>query len=298
MRAIENNNIREVSMDNIKDEEMLNYIDGDIAMADDIKELPYDENNTIKLNMVVVIMCTLGKLQLDVNGSTYIIHENDLLFCRPNILLNNYMISPDFEGKMLGLSERIIQQLLHNGKHIWDKAFYISKNPIVHLEEDSRQIFGYYYELMKLKVNQPPHLYHKEVMYSFIQAALYEICAYLDKFITSSEDDLMRQGDILFRKFLKLLERNKGKERAVSQYAKELCVTPKYLSYTCKTVSKKTALKWIHEYTTENIRYMLKHSDKSIKEISDEMNFPNISFFGKYVRAHFGMSPREVRKNM
>ena len=48
MRVIENNNIREVSMDNIKDEEMLNYIDGDIAMADDIKELPYDENNTIK----------------------------------------------------------------------------------------------------------------------------------------------------------------------------------------------------------------------------------------------------------
>ena len=54
MRVIENNNIREVSMDNIKDEEMLNYIDGDIAMADDIKELPYDENNTIKLSMVVV----------------------------------------------------------------------------------------------------------------------------------------------------------------------------------------------------------------------------------------------------
>ena len=134
-------------------------------------------------------------------------------------------------------------------------------------------------------------------MQSLLQAALYEVCADLDKFVSSAEDDLLRQGDILFRKFLKLLEKNNGRERSVSYYAKELCVTPKYLSYACKTASSKTALKWIHEYTTECIRYKLKHSDKSIKEISDELNFPNISFFGKYVRAHFGMSPREVRKS-
>ena len=111
-------------------------------------------------------------------------------------------------------------------------------------------------------------------MRSLLQAALYELLVDLDKLISSDEDNLMRQGDILFKNF----------------------VTPKYLSYACKVASQKTALKWIHDYTTENIRYMLKHSEKSIKEISDELNFPNISFFGKYVRAHFGMSPREVRK--
>lgn len=37
-------------------------------------------------------------------------------------------------------------------------------------------------------------------------------------------------------------------------------------------------------------------SDKSIKEVSDELNFPNISFLGKYVRTHLGMSPREAIK--
>lgn len=295
---IENSDIREINMDSIRNEEMLDYMDGDIAIADDIRELPqHFKNDTIKVNMVLIAMCIKGKLQLDVNSNTYVIHPNDLLFCRPNILLNNYMLSPDFEGKLVGFSERILQRLMHNGSDIWDKAFYISKNPIIHLDEESQDSFIHYYALLKQKISQPPRLYHKEVMQSLLQAALYEVCADLDKFVSSAEDDLLRQGDILFRKFLKLLEKNNGRERSVSYYAKELCVTPKYLSYACKTASSKTALKWIHEYTTECIRYKLKHSDKSIKEISDELNFPNISFFGKYVRAHFSMSPREVRKS-
>lgn len=297
MKQVEYRAIRELNMDNIKDEEMIDYTDGDIAIADNIRQLPCYGNNTVKLNMVIIILCKEGKLQLDFNSQTYVLHPNDILFCHPNILLNNYMISPDFEGKIVGLSERIIQRLLHNGNDIWDKAFYISKNPIIHMEDDDLVRFNHYYELIKIKINHPPHLYHKEVIFSLLRAALYEICADLDKFVTASENNSPKQGDILLRKFIKLLEENGGKERSVGYYAKELCVTPKYLSYTCKSLSQKTALKWIHDYTTESIRYLLKHSDKSIKEVSDELNFPNISFFGKYVRTHFGMSPREVRKN-
>jgi len=296
----ESNIIHEINMDNIKNEEalvgLLNYMDGDIAIADDIRELPYNDNSTIQLNMLIIIMCIKGKLQLDVNSNTYVVHSNDLLFCRPNILCNNYMLSPDFEGKIVGFSEHILQHFFFNSRNIWNKALYICKNPIIHLNEEKQSSFEHYYELIKLKVNQPPHIYHKEIMRSLLQAALYELLVDLDKLISSDEDNLMRQGDILFKNFMKLLEQTKGKERSVAYYAKELCVTPKYLSYACKVASQKTALKWIHDYTTENIRYMLKHSEKSIKEISDELNFPNISFFGKYVRAHFGMSPREVRK--
>lgn len=297
MKITTSDGIHEVNMDTINNNENLDYIDGEIAIADNIKKLAHGGTDTIKLDMMVIITCVKGKLQMDINSNTYVIHQNDLLFCHPNILLNNYLPSSDFEGKMIGLSERVLQRLFHNNKDVWNKIFYISRNPIIHLEEDNLNIFNHFYELIKLKINQPPHLYRKEVIESILRGVLYEIYSDLDKFVPPSEDNLIRQGDILFRKFIKLLDQNKGKERTVSYYAKELCVTPKYLSYACKATSKKTALKWIHDYTTENIRYQLKHSEKSIKEISDDLNFPSISFFGKYVRAHLGMSPREVRKS-
>ena len=48
---IKDSDIREINMDNIRNEEILNYMDGDIAIADDIRELPqHFKNDTIKVN--------------------------------------------------------------------------------------------------------------------------------------------------------------------------------------------------------------------------------------------------------
>ena len=56
----------------------------------------------------------------------------------------------------------------------------------------------------------------------------------------------------------------------------------------------KTPSTLINEYTMEHIKYQLRNSDKSIKEIAEEFNFPNQSFFGKYVKAHLGVSPSNI----
>jgi AraC-like DNA-binding protein len=47
----------------------------------------------------------------------------------------------------------------------------------------------------------------------------------------------------------------------------------------------------------EDIRYYLRQTDLSIKQICDKLAFPNPSFFGKYVKDHFGMTPLEFRNN-
>jgi len=44
------------------------------------------------------------------------------------------------------------------------------------------------------------------------------------------------------------------------------------------------------------IRQQLRYSNKTIKEICNELDFPNLSFFGKFVREHMGMSPTEYRQ--
>ena len=41
---------------------------------------------------------------------------------------------------------------------------------------------------------------------------------------------------------------------------------------------------------------MLRYTRKSVKEISNELDFPNSSFFGKYVKKHLGMSPKNYRE--
>ncbi len=62
-------------------------------------------------------------------------------------------------------------------------------------------------------------------MRSLLQAALYELLVDLDKLISSDEDNLMRQGDILFKNFMKLLEQTKGKKNVRWHTMPKSCVS-------------------------------------------------------------------------
>jgi len=62
-------------------------------------------------------------------------------------------------------------------------------------------------------------------------------------------------------------------------------------------VSRRTPNEWIDNYVTLEIRVLLKNSSMSIKEIAQNLNFPNQSFLGKYFKEHVGMSPKEYRRS-
>ena len=133
-------------------------------------------------------------------------------------------------------------------------------------------------------------------MQSLFHCMFYELAAIISPLIEDRKPAVaQRQGELLFRKFIKLLSSYEATDRSVKGYAEKLCVTPKYLSTVCKSVSGKTALEWIHDFLADSITHKLKYTDVSIKEIADELGFPNISFFGKFVKSRFGVSPKEYR---
>lgn len=63
-------------------------------------------------------------------------------------------------------------------------------------------------------------------------------------------------------------------------------------------MSGEKALALINEHAVERIAFELKHSDKTIKEIAMEFDFPNVSFFAKYVRKHLKVSPTAFRNGL
>ena len=289
--------IKKLNMELMESSGKANYADGDIIVFDNIKE-EHDRIEPVLLDLVLMIFCAKGKIQLDINNKSYTAEQGDFIICPPNTIIDNVMISPDMENKTIGLSYNAIQRSLHISKNMWNMILYVAKNPVIHLDEDRQILIRQYYELIAAKLHQAQHPYYKETMQSIFQTMFYELCSIIHPHIAEETAEMgLRQGDLLFKRFLRLLAQSDGRERSVSKFAEELCVTPKYLSTVTKATSGKTALQWIHEHVTEAISRQLRYSDKSIKEIADELNFPNLSFFGKFVRTHLGMSPTEYRKN-
>lgn len=54
----------------------------------------------------------------------------------------------------------------------------------------------------------------------------------------------------------------------------------------------------INRCIIDDVRLLLHNPDKSVKEISNELGFPNLSFFGKCVKRMLGMSPKAYRKSL
>lgn len=102
--------------------------------------------------------------------------------------------------------------------------------------------------------------------------------------------------EFLFSRFKKLVSTHYQQQRQVEFYASELCVTSKYLSTSVKMVSGRTAREWINDAVLREMKYQLIHSGQSIKEIAYRLNFPSISFFGKFFKKQTGMSPTSYRR--
>ena len=96
--------------------------------------------------------------------------------------------------------------------------------------------------------------------------------------------------------FLQLVQKHYKQERMIRFYAEKLFVTPKYLSVVVKNASGKTAGQWIDDYVVLEAKALLKSTDMTVLQISDEMNFPSQSFFGKFFKREVGVSPKQYRE--
>lgn len=108
------------------------YSDGDLVIIDKIGAKPIE--GTVKLDMVLMIYCKKGRIQGDINNKTWLAEEGDVVICLPNSYLNNYMMTPDFESKIIGLSYNAIRHNIPMTKDALDLLSYVAKNPIIHLD--------------------------------------------------------------------------------------------------------------------------------------------------------------------
>lgn len=279
----------------IKSLTSVNYVNEDIVIINNVEEL-LGGYKAIRADVFLNIVCIQGKFQCYFDTELCTLQANNMLLYHPGASLSDIVLSPDLECKILCLSCSAIQEHVRIDREIWEKAFYISRHPIIYIKEERIRLLKLYCDLIDYRIQLTERSYHDEVLGALTHAIIYEIFADLSDFIVASSNEQIRQSDILFKKFIGLLSSGPIKQRSVAFYADNLCVTPKYLSAVCKQTSGRGALEWINHYMVVNIKYLLKYSNKSIGEISEELDFPNPSFFGKYTKHHLGASPKEYRR--
>ena len=99
----------------------------------------------------------------------------------------------------------------------------------------------------------------------------------------------------LLRQFIASVQKNCDRHRDLEFYAKELCVTPKYLSRVISEQSGRLATEIIREYVIAGARLLLSGGEYNVQQVSNLMGFPNASYFGRYFLKATGMTPRQFQ---
>ncbi|MCR5513199.1 MAG: helix-turn-helix domain-containing protein [Prevotella sp.] len=287
----------EVTFQTLADNEdvQIGYSDSDIMVVDSIQQ--FTEINIAHVSMNAIVICTDGKVQAQMNGIKMELHKNQIAIVPQNVTITDVMISPDFNLKGMFLTNRILRSFLNEKISIWNDMMYIHRQHIVTMDEDEILFYTHFYDMITLAIERgKENPYHTEIIQALLRSAILGLCGTM-KWMLSNENHETHTTDSYFQRFLDLLHTNDVKRQTVESYASELCITPKYLTAVCKKNSGKTANEWITEHVLEDIRYYLKQTDLSVKQICDRLGFPNPSFFGKYVKDHFGMTPKEFRNS-
>lgn len=283
----------------------IGYSDNEIVVVDSIQQFTQISSAHVAMNAIVI--CTSGKAQAQMNGIQMELHRNQIGIIPQNVTVTDVMVSPDFDVKGLFLTNRILRSFLNEKISVWNDMMYIHRQHIVTMDEDEILFYTHFYDMLTLTIEKgKENPYHTEIIQALLRSAILGLCGTMKWMLLADNSPLgsaawqrqeLSSGKSHFQRFLDLLHSTDVKHRTVEAYANDLYISPKYLTTICKKNSGKTANEWITEHVLEDIRYYLKQTDLSIKQICNQLGFPNPSFFGKYVKDHFGMTPMEFRKS-
>lgn len=297
--------MRHLDFDDLWKNHLFDYKDGDLLVIDDIRRLNLSDYEDTTLAFVMAVICMEGRAQCVVEGREYRLAAGDLFVYMPGQVISDILLSQNADVKVIAFAQRAIDRSLYLHKFVWQNQKYVRAHPLFTLSEREWLGIGHYYQLLMAKTQDPDGSFNHDVVRLLFQSLVLEFQMLVDRQrgeVSESEplpmekDSSVRQSTQIYRQFMALLAESKGRIRSVSVFANMQNVTPKYLSKCVKEESGRSPLDLIHETTIATIRQQLRYSSKTVKEICNDLDFPNLSFFGKFVREHLGLSPTEFRQ--
>jgi AraC family transcriptional activator of pobA len=99
----------------------------------------------------------------------------------------------------------------------------------------------------------------------------------------------------LYRSFLKNVKHSYSVMKPVTEYAEELGITTVHLNRICSQSVNKSPLDIIHDFVLAESKQYLIHSEFSISEISNKLDFTDPAYFSRFFKKRESISPKVFR---
>lgn len=217
-----------------------------------------------------------------------------MIVIMPDQVLQYEYVSEDFSGLFIIMSNHFTESL--NIEQRFPVFLSLQKDPYIKLTDDEFEIITEYFTILKNFISNKSNPYNLDIARYLIKSFFYAF-GYDIHLRRQKEEKGKTKHQILVENFLTLVQRHYKEERSLEFYAKKLYLTAKHLSKVVKENSGTSASDWINNYVILEAKALFKSTDLTVQQVSDRLNFPSQSFFGKYFKRLVGITPSEYRKS-
>lgn len=277
----------------------------DIANPQNIKNF-YISHNVFKreffksgssfvFNGFFISFCRDGYCSLKVSGRDYIARQGTLILLSPNQLVEIIEISENFMSESIIVSLDVILEFPSPVDiDIMNDAL---RHPVLSLSPEKLSHIMEYYDFIEKQYGETENAYREEISKTLLYALMLEICNVFRSLTGENADVSKPRQEKLTDDFFKLLAKYYRTEHNIGFYADRLNRTPKYLSGAIKRLSGRSVSEWINSTLVSESKMLLKVTDKTVQEISEELNFSSLSVFVQFFRHYTGITPLQYRKH-
>ena len=250
-----------------------------------------------RLDAFVIGVCTEGETTFTSNLKVYRLKKDSLFIIGPKHILQ--IQSDDrFKAHVIVITPDFLRRINIDTKHMMPLFLQFGSRPCMELTHKECTSLRSFISMVEQELEGPETDFAVEIVGGLIAATIYKVGDILTHYIEEHpelENPMHNRAEEYFKQFTELLGEHYTRERSVGYYARQLCITPKYLTTLIKRISGKSVSEWIDSYVILEAKTLLKYSNMSVQEIAYYLNFPNQSFFGSYFKRNTGMSPSQYK---
>ena len=249
--------------------------------------------NDHRLYDMIVLLCLDGNMEISINMKTFKLGPSSLMTIFPdaNIKLGN--LTEDFRCYVITIQRELLTKAFYV-KNILSIQTILHQFPVIKLENKEMALFVHYFSFLAQIHERLKHT-HPEIIRCHLMALLMSLNAIYKGQNVKGCNSAMTRSKIICHDFVELVRKHYTEERQLQFYADKLCITSKHLMAVIKKNLGRNPKIIIDDALITTAKHQLKTTDLSVKQICDNLNFPNPSFFGKFFKRHVGVSPKEYR---
>lgn len=264
------------------------------CLEGEVKAFPKILCKPFLMNYVGLIVCEKGYFCFDVDKKKFTARAGETVFLSEG---NNFSIgelSDDLRVSILFYHIDPIREIL--GSSIVAMYLYttLTPEPCYVWTSGEESDLARYIALLGRHRKSAQNPFDNHECKLLLLALTYRLCSIYSRRIIEEKNVAGHKIDT-FIKLIRLIEKYYMQERGVAFYADKLCLSPKYLSALSKSVCGYTVQELVFRAIIRKSIFWLKNTNKSVQEISDDLNFPNASFFGTFFKKQTGLAPSYYR---